>query len=508
MKPTSVELRQITKSFPGVLALSNVSLKAYAGECLGLVGENGAGKSTLMKVLSGIWPSKSYSGEILIEGHRKDFFVPQDARDSGVAIIHQELALFPELSVAENILISELPHKRGRLKKDELFKQSKEILDQLNLNISPLALVKDLSIGQRQLVEIARAFTRPLKVLVLDEPSSALTDRETEKLFELVDRLKREGVCCLYISHKLPEIRRLCERVVILRDGQSVKTFDSMDGVTDDLLISQMVGRQVSQIFPEKAAPKALKKPLLQVKNLSYRHPRSGKSLLKDLTFEVYEGEVLGVAGLVGSRRTDLLMALFGALPAHCHEGGEVYLDEKLVRFRSPREAIQNKIALVTEDRKASGLILDRSIRENLSLPFLDQLTKFFKIQQAAEKEMAEKHCKEMRVKTPSTEFFIKNLSGGNQQKVILARWLATKPRLLLLDEPTRGIDVGAKSEIYHMIRKLASEGLAIIMVSSELPEVLHLSDRVIVMHEGRASECLTDQNINAEKIMERAVAG
>lgn len=508
MTKACVELCNITKDFPGVRALSDVSFKAYSGQCLGIVGENGAGKSTLMKILSGILAFKSYSGKILINASEKHFHTPQDARESGIAIIHQELALFPELSVAENILISDLPARYGHLDKSKIIDEAQKILDGLQLSISPQTPVKDLSIGHRQLVEIARAFTRPLKVLVLDEPSSALTDKETEKLFELVDRLKSEGVCCLYISHKLSEIRRLCERVLILRDGQSVKSFESMENIQDDDLISAMVGREVNQVYPEKTPVNHRTNPLLKVESLSYSHSRSGKELLKSISFEVFPGEVLGVAGLVGSRRTDLLMALFGALPRNCYQGGSVFLDGERLELESPRQAIEKGIALVTEDRKASGLVLHRSIKENFSLPILGQLKKIFTIKKDAELQLAHDYCDKLRVKAPNLEFVVKNLSGGNQQKVILARWLATQPKLLLLDEPTRGIDVGAKAEIYKIIRELASQGIGIIMVSSELPEVMNLADRVIVMHEGKVSESLENENIDAKTIMERAISG
>lgn len=502
----SVELVGVSKSFHGVHALKNVSLRAYPGECLGIVGENGAGKSTLMKILSGVWPSGSFQGEIWLEGEKQSFAGPRQASESGIAIIHQELSLFQELNVAENIFMQGLPSRFGVLKQDDLVEKTQTLLKQLKLKIDPLAKIKDLRTGEQQMVEIARAFTTEVKVLILDEPTSALSDREVETLFDLVDKLKEKGIACLYISHKMPELRRLCERLTVLRDGENVAEFVTK-AVTDDEIISAMVGRKIENIFPSRGAAK--EKPsrsVLRVENLSCRRPGEKRKVLDSVNFDLREGEILGVAGLMGAGRSELLLALFSSLKAD-KLSGRFFINDEEVEIDSPKAAIRHGMGLVTEDRKLTGLVLEMGVRANMTLPLLNELSKNRIIDSHSEEQLVDEHIKTLKIKTPHRYFKVRNLSGGNQQKVVLARWLAKKAKILLLDEPTRGIDVGAKAEIYHLIRKLADQGISIIMVSSELPEVVQLSDRVIVMKEGQMKAILESHEITQELIMERATA-
>lgn len=506
MSPTPlVELKNILKTFSGVRALENVSLQAYAGECLGLVGENGAGKSTLMKVLSGVWPYGDYSGQIFLEGVEQKFTGPRQAREAGIAIIHQELSLFDELSVAENIFISDLPESSGVLRLKELKVKTEELLRRFNFQIPPDQLVKTLSVGERQLVEIARAFTKPVKVLIFDEPTSALSDREVEVLFKLIKELKTQGVACIYISHKLPEIRELCDRITVIRDGHSVGHFAPGE-FSEDKIIEAMVGRKIDSVFPPKRRFDSSREVILKVEDLEYRDIRTRLPLLKKVSFDVRKGEVLGIAGLMGSRRTELVSALFGSLRAE-KLGGRILLQGSEVDIRSPKDAIRHGLALVTEDRKASGLVLEMDVKGNLTLPVLKRLSSFATIRSFEESELVKYYCKVLRIKTPDEYFKVRHLSGGNQQKVIIGRWLSTQPKILLLDEPTRGIDVLAKAEIYYLIRQLVDQGLTLILVSSELPEVVSLADRVLVMREGRVAGLLEGDEINQFSIMEKAAA-
>lgn len=504
-KQASVELKEVSKFFSGVRALEGVSLEVFPGECLGLVGENGAGKSTLMKILSGVWPANDFDGHIFLDGIEQKFDGPRAAQHAGIAIIHQELSLFEELTVAENMFISDLPSRLGVVAREQLVEKSQALLNKFGFSISPDEFVKNLSVGERQLVEIARSFTHPVKVLIFDEPTSALTDREIEVLFRLIQELKEHGVASIYISHKLPEIRELCDRIVVLRDGKSVAKFESRSW-TDQQLIESMVGRKIESIFPPKRTFDPDRQILLRVENLHYRDLRTGMPLLKDVNFDVRKGEVFGISGLMGSRRTELVSALFGSLEAE-KVSGSVRLGGQLVEINSPQDAIRNGLALVTEDRKESGLVLEMDVKGNLTLPILKRLSSFATIRSFEESELVKYYCKVLRIKTPNEHFKVRNLSGGNQQKVIIGRWLSTQPKILLLDEPTRGIDVVAKAEIYHLIRQLVDQGLTLILVSSELPEVVSLADRVLVMREGRVAGVLEGDAINQVNIMERAAA-
>jgi len=502
----SVVLQSISKSFGNNWALRNVNLKAFPGECLGILGENGAGKSTLMNVLSGIWPAGSYTGDIFLAGQRQVFESPRDAKEAGIAIIHQELALFSELSVAENIYISDLPTAHGLLKREQMTDSAGRLLKDLGFDLDPQMQLGRLSIGQRQLVEIAKALAQNARVLIFDEPTSALSDTEVEKLFLLIDSLKARGITCLYISHKFNEILRLCDRVIVLRDGESVFEASKDGGFDTGVWIEKMVGRKLEAVFPTKP-PRSESSPiLLEVSHLSYRDPSTGKQILKDVTFELREGEILGVAGLMGSKRSDLLMALFGALDARGLQG-EIRLQGKPLIFNDPRDALDAGMALVTEDRKHLGLFFERSCLENMTLPMLHQLQSYGLLQETQEVELFEYYRRILRIKTSGPQETIKNLSGGNQQKVILGRCLAQKPKVLLLDEPTRGVDVNAKAEIYFLIRELIRQGLSIILVSSELPEIVALCDRAIVMNRGEIRGLLMDSEMTQEKILERAIA-
>jgi len=504
--PTAiVELKNISKAFSGVKALSNVSLKIYPGECLGLVGENGAGKSTLMKILSGVWPVGTYSGEMIVDGRLAPFEGPKQASDAGVSIIHQELSLFQELSIAENIFLGEMPSRLGVVRGKELLRRTQKILDKLKFPLSPEAKVKTLSVGERQLVEIARAFRRPVKVLIFDEPTSALTDREIDHLFELIHELKTQGVACVYITHKLPEIHELCDRVTVLRDGQTVADFEK-SMLTDEAMIEAMVGRKIDSVFPPKRPLDSQRAVELKVENLSYRDRKTGVLLLNNVSFEVRKGEIFGIAGLMGSRRTELLLSIFGSLDAE-RISGTIWIGGKEVQIHSPIDAIQNGIGLVTEDRKVSGLVLEMDVKSNLTLPILRRLSRFLTIRGTEERDLVDYYIKVLRIKTPNLSFKVRNLSGGNQQKVIIGRWLSTKPKILLLDEPTRGIDVMAKAEIYYLMRQLVDQGLTLILVSSELPEVVSLSDRVLVMREGRVAGLLSGGEMSQKSIMEKAAA-
>jgi D-xylose transport system ATP-binding protein len=477
-----LEMREITKTFPGVRALDGVTFDLYAGEIHALVGENGAGKSTLMKILGGVYPHPQYGGEIVIEGETRRFGGVREAEAAGIAVIFQELSLVKEMSIGENIFLGREPHRLGVIRWDEIYSRAGKLLADLHLNLDPRTPVGHLGIGQQQMVEIAKALSQKARILVLDEPTAALTDTEVESLFHILNQLRSQGVAMVYISHKLDEVFQMSDRITVLRDGRTVGT-DSTADLTEARVIARMVGREVGDIFP--VANHEHGEVALEIRNLSVEDPNlAGKMLVDDISFHVRRGEVLGVAGLMGAGRSDLLMAVFGA-----HAGrttGSVLVEGKPVRVTRPSDAIRHGIGFVTEDRKRFGLILDQTILNNMTLAGLKRLSGRFVTDTDAEAAAGARSMQELRVKANSVFTIAGTLSGGNQQKVVLAKWLLTNPRVLFLDEPTRGIDVGAKQEIYAQINELARAGLAIVLVSSELPEVLGLSDRVIVLHEGR----------------------
>jgi ABC-type sugar transport system ATPase subunit len=493
-----LEMRAITKSFPGVRALDGVTLSLARGEVHALVGENGAGKSTLMKVLGGVYPHGTYGGEIAIEGAEQRFAGVRDAEAAGVAVIFQELSLVKEMTVGENIFLGREPQRFGVVRWDELYRRAQALLDELQLRVDPRTPVRNLGIGQQQLVEIAKALSQQARILVLDEPTAALTEAEVETLFRILGGLRARGVGMIYISHKLDEVFRVSDRVTVLRDGRTVGT-DAMRDLTEARVIARMVGREVGEIFPEARHERG--RVAFEARNITVEDPNvAGKLLVKNVSFAVRRGEVLGVAGLMGAGRSDLLMAIFGA-----HAGrvtGEVFIEGRRVGVRSPAEAIQRGLGFVTEDRKRFGLVLDQTILNNMTLAGLSRLSGRFVTDVDAEAAAGARSMRELRVKASSVFAVAGTLSGGNQQKVVLAKWLLTNPKVLFLDEPTRGIDVGAKQEIYALVNRLAAEGLAIVLVSSELPEVLGLSDRVIVLHEGRVTGEFTRAEATPEAVM------
>lgn len=493
-----LEMRAITKTFPGVKALDGVSFDLYAGEIHALVGENGAGKSTLMKVLGGVYPHPQYGGEILLDGRPRQFTGIRDAEGAGIAIIFQELSLIKELTIGENIFLGREPRRFGVIRWEELYAEAQRLLNEVHLPQDPRMQIVRLGIGQQQLVEIAKALSHDARILVLDEPTAALTDAEVETLFGILNKLRARGVGMIYISHKLEEVFEISDRITVLRDGRTVGTDDTKT-LDKGRVIARMVGREVGDIFPTVDHEHG--DQVFEVQHMTVEDPNiAGKKLVDDVSFSVRRGEVLGVAGLMGAGRSDLLMAVFGA-----HAGrvsGTILVEGKQVRIDSPAEAIKQGIGFVTEDRKRFGLIIDQTVVNNMTLAGLKKLSGKFVTDGGAEAAAGERAMKELRVKANSLFTIVGTLSGGNQQKVVLAKWLLTNPRVLFLDEPTRGIDVGAKQEIYAHINRLAKTGIAIVLVSSELPEVLGLSDRILVLHEGCVTGEFTRRTATPENVM------
>jgi ABC-type sugar transport system ATPase subunit len=493
-----LEMRGITKTFPGVRALDGVTFDLRRGEIHALVGENGAGKSTLMKVLGGVYPHGSYGGEIRIEGAERRFAGVRDSESAGVAVIFQELSLVKEMTAGENIFLGREPRRLGVVRWEELYRRAAALLGELGLRVDPRTPVRRLGIGQQQLVEIAKALSQDARILVLDEPTAALTGAEVEALFRILGALRGRGVGMIYISHKLEEVFRISDRVTVLRDGRTVGT-DATRELTEARVIARMVGREVGDIFPEADHERG--EVVFEARGVTVEDPHvAGKFLVRDVSFKVRRGEVLGVAGLMGAGRSDLLAALFGA-----HAGrtaGEVFVGGRKVSVKSPSDAIRHGVGFVTEDRKRFGLVLDQTILNNMTLAALRRVSGRVVTDVDAEAAAATRSMRDLRVKANSVFTAAGTLSGGNQQKVVLAKWLLTAPRVLFLDEPTRGIDVGAKQEIYALVNRLAREGLAIVLVSSELPEVLGLSDRVIVLHEGRVTGEFAREEATPERVM------
>jgi D-xylose transport system ATP-binding protein len=493
-----LKMVDITKTFPGVKALDGVTFDLNAGEVHALVGENGAGKSTLIKILCGVYPHPQYGGEIVLDGAEVRFAGVAGAEAAGIAIIFQELSLVKEMNVAENIFLGREPKRFGVIRWHELYRRAQTLLDELQLPIDPRTPVGNLGIGQQQMVEIAKALSQKARILVLDEPTAALTDSEVETLFRILNELRSRGVGMIYISHKLEEVFRLSDRITVLRDGKTVGTSATTE-TNEARVIAQMVGREVGNIFP--SPDHSLGETVLDIRHLTARDPDNpGRIVVNDVSFQVRHGEVLGIAGLMGSGRSELLMSIFGAYPGH--HSGEVYVGGERVAIRSAADAIRHGIGFVTEDRKRFGLVLDQTISKNTTLAALRKISGRFVPYDGAETSATERSMKELRIKANSVMTVAGTLSGGNQQKVVLAKWLLTEPRVLFLDEPTRGIDVGAKQEIYAQINRLASRGLAIVLVSSELPEVLGLSGRIIVLHEGRMTGEFLRTEATAESVM------
>ncbi len=496
-----LEMRQITKEFPGVKALDGVTFDLHSGEFHALVGENGAGKSTLMKVLSGVYPYGTYGGEIAVDGADRRFATIREAENAGIAIIFQELSLVKELTVGENIFLGKEPSRFGVINWSELYHRASSLLNELHLPIDPRTPVGNLGIGQQQLVEIAKALSKEAKILVLDEPTAALTESEVETLFAILRKLKERGVGMIYISHKLDEVFEMADRITVLRDGRTVGTSPAAD-LTKDKVIALMVGRDVGDIFPVSAHD--FGETALEVTNFTAFDPDNpGKKIVDNVSFSVRKGEVVGIAGLMGAGRSELLMSVFGAWTGRA--SGSLKVEANPVEIRSPSDAIANGIGFVTEDRKRYGLLLEQTIRDNMTLAGLKRISGAFVTHRSRETAAARSAMESLRVKANSPMTVAGTLSGGNQQKVVLGKWLLTNPKILFLDEPTRGIDVGAKQEIYAEINRLAKEGLAIVLVSSELPEVLGLADRIVVLHEGKLTGEFSRSEATPEKVMAAA---
>ncbi len=486
-----LEMRGITKRFPGVLALSNVDFDVRPGEVHALVGENGAGKSTLMKILAGVYTRDA--GEVIFHGQPVDFTNPRQAQVAGIATIYQELNQVPYLSVTENIFLGTEITRGIALSWADMHARARELLMKLHLDIDPRTPINKLGVGQQQMVEVAKALHQQASLIIMDEPTSSLSIREINDLFAIVKELRGHGVSVIYISHHLEETFELADRTTVLRDGRKVATLPAIE-LDVDKLIRLMVGRDLSEKFPKETVERG--KEVLRVEGLNQG------TRLRDINFSAYAGEVLGVAGLVGAGRTETVRAIFGADPI---DAGRIYVDGKPVHIGSPQDAVNNGIGLLTEDRKGQGLCLQLSVRENISLSALNRLTNGLMTNRRRETELAQKFITSMAIKASSQEQLAINLSGGTQQKVVLSKWLATGPKVLIFDEPTRGIDVGAKVEIYRLINELARQGVAIIMISSELPEILGMSDRIMVMAGGRVRGFLDRGEATQEKIMELA---
>ena len=487
-----LKMSGIQKYFPGVHALDNAHLEVRAGEVMALVGENGAGKSTLMKILTGIYPKDG--GTIEYFGEEIELHGPRDAQERGICIVHQELNLMQDLTVAENIFIGREPSKGLFLNQAEQNRMTEELLSSLHLNINARTQVKRLTVAKQQMVEIAKALSTNARILIMDEPTSALTAREIEDLFRIIRELKAKGCGIVYISHRLEELQHIVDRVTIMRDGQYITSMD-FQGVTLDEIIAYMVGREIKEKFPRVSCEKG--KKVFEVKGLNAGH------MVRDINFALYEGEIVGFAGLMGAGRTETTRAIFGVDPK---DGGQILLDGKEVTIKSPKDAIQAGIVLAPEDRKKDGLCTKLSIRHNIALPNLDFLcNRFGVVMRGKEAETCAKTVQDLKIKTPSVEINAANLSGGNQQKVVVGKWLARNSRVVIFDEPTRGIDVAAKVEIYHLMNELKKQGIAVMFVSSEMPEVMGIADRIIVMCDGRITGELMSQDATQEKILSLA---
>jgi putative multiple sugar transport system ATP-binding protein len=474
------------------------------GEIHCLVGENGAGKSTLMKVLSGVYPYGSYTGDILFGGETQKFFGISDSEKAGIAIIYQELALVPEMTVYENIFLGNEIKKGVVIDWNETIKRAGEALNKVRLNVNPEIKVKDLGVGKQQLIEIAKALSKDVKLLILDEPTAALNEDDSQNLLELLRDLRKHGVTSILISHKLKEVIAVADSVTVLRDGQTICTLNAHKGeVSEGALIKNMVGREINNIYP-KREKREFGEVVLDVRNWTAYHPALGRTILKDVNFNVRRGEIVGIAGLMGSGRTEFALSIFGN-PVGYRVQGEVYVKGQQKQFHHPQDAINAGVAYVTEDRKGNGLILIQDVKENITLANLKEIAKRLVVDGNMEVKVANEFKTSLNIKTPTVEQKVGKLSGGNQQKVSVAKWLFVKPDLLILDEPTRGIDVGAKFEIYTIMNQLVDQGMSIIMISSELPEVLGMSDRVYIVSAGRITGELPIEEATQEKIMQMA---
>lgn len=488
-----LEVRNITKVFPGVKALDNVDMQLASGEVRALVGENGAGKSTLIKIIAGVYQPNE--GQIFIDGKQEEIADPYHALKLGIAPVHQEVNLEPYLSVAENIFIGRQPKSRfGLIDYDRMNREATEWLKLLGVTIEPTLPLGMASIAERQMVAIARAVSMDAKIMIFDEPTSSLSQNEVESLFNVIRKLKEKALSIIYISHRLEEVFKICDSITIMRDGEVV-THEELSNLDTPSIIRMMIGRDQKDMYDKSTVE--LGEPVLQVKNLCV------KGILRDISFDLKAGEIVGVTGLVGAGRTELARALFGDLPI---TSGSLHINGKEIKIRSPKDVIQAGIGFIPEDRKEQGLVIDMSVIKNISMAIMKRISTIGFINLKKETNVAKEYINQMSIKTPSVNQEVKYLSGGNQQRVVIAKWLATHPKILIVDEPTRGIDVGAKADIYHLLNNLSKDGVAILMISSELPEIIAMSNRVLVIYHGRLQAELSGENINQELILHHAI--
>ncbi len=500
-----LQMEGITKVFPGVKALENVDLSVRCGTIHAICGENGAGKSTLIKVLSGIYAHGTYEGKIFLDNKERTFTSTHEAENAGIVCIHQELALVPEMSVAENIFLGNQPNHLGLINFDQMIRQADDLLKQVGINgdkstssVNPNTKVINLGVGKQQLVEIAKALAKNARLLILDEPTSALTENEVDVLMDILDKLRKRNITCIYISHKLDEVMRIADEVTILRDGQTIDT-KVIAEINKSDIVRMMVGRELTNLFPRENHTSG--EVAFEVKNYTVNNPWvAGKKLVNNVSFEIKSGEIVGVSGLMGSGRTELFSSIYGAFEAR--SSGEVYLDGKKVNISSPADAIKNGIYYLTEDRKKFGLVLGMSVLENTTLSSLKKVSKMGLLNTNIERTATQKFIEFLRTKTPNQLVKVSNLSGGNQQKVAIGKALMTEPKILILDEPTRGIDVGAKYEIYKIMNQLVSQGVIVIMISSDLEEILGMSDRILVFGIGELRGSINISEADQEVIM------
>ncbi|SEA31277.1 putative multiple sugar transport system ATP-binding protein [Pseudobutyrivibrio sp. ACV-2] len=502
MGNTILEMKNIVKEFPGVKALDNVNLKVEEGEIHALVGENGAGKSTLMNVLSGIYPYGSYTGDIVYKGEVCQFQNIKDSEGKGIVIIHQELALIPYMSIGENMFLGNEQGKKAAIDWDKTYAEADKYLKMVGLSESSRTLIKDIGVGKQQLVEIAKALAKHAKLLILDEPTSSLNETDSKALLDLLLKFKKEGMTSIIISHKLNEVSYVADKITVIRDGSTIETLDkNVDEITEDRIIKGMVGREMTDRFPKRQGVK-IGDIAMEVKDWTVYHPQfSERKVVDGVSMNIRKGEVVGIAGLMGAGRTELAMSIFGKSYG-TNISGTLILNGEEVQLKTIKDAIKHKLAYVTEDRKGNGLVLTNPIKINTTLANLSELCSKHVIDQDKEYQVAEEYRQKLKTKCPSVEQNVGNLSGGNQQKVLLAKWMFANPDVLILDEPTRGIDVGAKYEIYCIINDLVAAGKSVIMISSELPEVLGMSDRIYVMNEGKMVGEMAGAEASQESIM------
>ncbi len=501
MQECILEMKNVSKYFGGVAALQNVSIDLLSGEILAIVGENGAGKSTLMKILSGSYHHSSYEGSIIVKGTPRKFSSPSDAEKAGIEMIYQEISMHLDMSIAENIFLGRMPSAKGIVSWKDIYRRAKTFTDMVGLDVPLKETLRNLSTSQQQMVAIARALSRNPGILVLDEPTSALTEREVEILFEKLNLLKSKGISCIYITHKMKEVMHLADRITVLRDGQHISTRLKSE-TTILMTIEEMVNRKITNMYPKREVP--IGAEVFRVENLTVAHPHAAsKFIVEDLSFSVRAGEILGLVGLVGAGRSETVNALFGSIEK---KSGRMFLNGVEIPVKNPKKSIGNGIALLTEDRKRDGFIASMNVAENCTLASLDQISKKYLVNGHREKTKALEYIAKISIKVRSEKDGITALSGGNQQKVVLAKWLMTDPQVLLLDEPTRGIDVGAKAQIYEIMCDLAAQGKAIVVISSELPELVGMCDRFVVLGGGKIRAEFARGEADEEKLLHCAI--